>query len=182
MGSQLSGYSGERASFRLLIVGESGSGKTRLTSRMANALALIAGPGRVTALDFAPDYLGVGRPLKVDERLVKVVRPSGVKAPRLMSKGDCSMAWRLARENADILRLAIEQYLLEPTPVLVINDVSLYLHSGDPEILYDAIDSSTIFVANSYMGSALRDECGIWRVERLRVEELSRRMDLVWRL
>lgn len=176
------GYSGGRASFRLLIIGESGKGKTRLTAKIAEALAIAAGPDKVTILDFAPDYEGVGQPLTLSIEGVRLLRPRVVKAPRLMSKGDCSMAWMLARENASVTGGLLEAYLREPTPILVINDASIHLHAGEPSLLYKAVDASTVFVGNSYWGEELRDECGIWDVEAVRVNELSRRMDIVWRL
>jgi len=146
------------------------------------ALALATGPGRVTAIDFAPPYHGVGAPLAVNKALVRVIRPNGLKAPRLMSRGDCGLAWRFARENSDLTTKALRAYIKEPTPVLVINDLSIHLHAGDPGILYRAIDESIVFVGNSYLGSSLKDECGIWRTEYSRIEELTGRMDIVWRL
>ncbi|MEB3780104.1 MAG: hypothetical protein GSR85_07735 [Desulfurococcales archaeon] len=182
MASRRSTYLEGQASFRVLIVGESGKGKTRLTSRIAMALARVTGPGKVTALDFAPHYKGVGMPLTVDRSLIRIIRPEGLKAPRLMSGDDCSVAWRLAKENSTLTTEALKAFIDEPTPILVINDASIHLHAGDPGLLYAAIEEAVIFVGNSYLGSSLRDQCGIWDVEASRVKELMERMDIVWRL
>lgn len=179
MGSLYSGYSGGRASFRMLIVGESGTGKTRTTSVIASALASIA-PGKVAIIDFAPSYKGVGRPLEDVEGAV-TIRPQGIKAPRLMGRS-CDEVWSLARYNARLTTEALRAFLASPLPVLIINDLTIHLHSGDPGLLYRAIDSSTIFVGNAYYGERLRDDCGLWERERALVDELSSRVNLLWRL
>ncbi len=175
-----SGYSGGVASFRILIVGESGAGKTRLTHKILLALSAIASGRRITVVDMAPDYRGVGRPMPPVPG-ARVLR-ARLYAPRLMSHGDCDKAWRLARENARVTTSMLQEYLESPTPVLSINDLSIHLHAGDPRLLVEAIEASTVFVGNSYMGERLRDECGLWEREARGLEELGRVVDLVWRL
>ncbi|MCE4603030.1 MAG: hypothetical protein F7B18_07595 [Desulfurococcales archaeon] len=178
--SEPSGYSGGAASFRILIVGESGAGKTRLTHKILLAISSIAARGGITVIDMAPDYMGVGRPIQPVPG-ARIIR-ARLHAPRLMSRGDCSVAWRLARENARITTSMILEYLESPTPVLAVNDLSIHLHSGDPKLLHDAVRISTIFVGNSYMGERLRDECGLWEREAQGLEDLERMVDLVWHL
>lgn len=178
--SQHSGSSGGAASFRILILGETGSGKTRLTSRIALALAHAAGGGKITVIDMAPDYNGVGAPMMaVPGARIMSAR---LYAPRLMSGGDCGRAWLLARRNAVETTRMLLEYLRDPTPILVVNDLSMHLHAGDPGLLVDAIESSTIFIGNSYSGDRLRDNCGIWEKELEAVNRIAEMVDLVWRL
>jgi len=179
LASPSSGSSRGRASFKMLIIGETGAGKTRATRMIASALASVA-PGRVVIVDFAPDYKGVGRPLGHVEG-ARIIRPRGIRAPRLMGSS-CEEAWRLADHNAAITTRVLEGLAREAAPILVINDLTIHVHRGSPQLLYEAIESSVIFVGNAYYGERLRDPCGIWERERAFVEDLSGRVDLVWRL
>ncbi len=168
-------------SFRILILGETGVGKTRLTGKIARALARASSPELITVIDLAPDYMGVGKPLEAPAG-ARILRPKGLKAPRLQSRGDCSLAWRLAEENAVLTTQALRGFISRPTPILVINDMSIHLHAGDPSIVLDAFTEAAVVVANSYYGEKLRDECGIWERERRLIEEIMGVVDLVWRI
>ncbi|MCX8186589.1 MAG: hypothetical protein N3G48_05725 [Sulfolobales archaeon] len=167
-------------SFKLLIVGDVRRGKTTLTSKLVEALAEVCGDNKITVLDFAPDFKGIGSKITVSNG-VKVLRPNGIKAPRLMGR-DCRDIWDLAKNNRELTEATIREYLKAPTPILVINDVSIYLHDGDLSILLEAAEKAVIFVANSYYGHTLKDNCGLSEVERVKVEELMKEMDYVWRL
>jgi len=174
-------YSKPQESFRLLIVGETGSGKTRLTEKILYSLANVVEHSKITVLDFAPEYGGVGRRLSTRGLGVRVLRPPRLYAPRLMGR-NCGEVLEYARKNAVETRRAIEEYLKEPTPVLIANDVTLHLHAGDIEPLISAVRSSVFFAGNAYYGKRLRDDCGVWERERRLVSALIREMDVVWRL
>ncbi len=165
----------------VLITGETGRGKTRLTEVIALALAALAGPEALTVLDFAPGYGGVGRPME-PPRGARYLRPQGLRAPRLESRGDCGRAWSLARLNAELTSRALEWFLADPTPALVVNDATIHLHAGSMELLLRAINAARVAVVNAYKGEALRDECGLWEAERRAVEALEARADAVWSL
>ncbi len=167
-------------SFKLLIVGDVRRGKTTLTCRLVDALAQVCGKEKITVLDFAPDFGGVGSRMRVSSD-VRIIRPEGLKAPRLMGK-DCNDVWELAKENREITEKAIKEFLSEPTPILVINDLSIYLHAGDLSLVVDAAEKAVLFIANSYYGSSLHDECGLSLRERQLVDELMKKVDHVWRL
>lgn len=166
--------------FSVLIYGETGSGKTRLTRVMARLLASIA-PGSVFIADFAPDRAGVGIPLGPVEGAV-YRRPKGLRAPRLESGGDCRVMMELARLNARLTRSVLEEYLEDPLPALVVNDLTIHIHAGDEELVYKAMEAARVFVANAYYGSRISDTCGLSGRERRFVEELARRVDVAWRL
>lgn len=165
----------------ILIIGESGRGKTRLTKLFALALSSLGGPELLTVLDFAPGYGGVGRPME-PPRGARYVRPPGLRAPRLESRGDCGAAWRLAGENATLTSQALRDFIASPTPALVVNDATIHLHAGSMELLLEAVNTARVAVLNAYKGSTLRDECGIWEAEARAVEALVARADGVWRL
>jgi len=173
-------YLEKQGSFKLLIIGESGTGKTWITSRLVNTLADLGLADKITVIDMAPSYRGVGILMNV-RKGVRLLRPARVYAPRLMGKC-CEEVWRYAELNASYIRPLIIEYLSKPTPVLVINDLTIYLHKGDPELLYKAIDKSLLFIGNAYYGEKLKDNCGLWSWERKVVEELAEAVDAVWRL
>jgi hypothetical protein len=163
------------------VVGETGRGKTRLTSLIAQALAAYGGPRGVAVLDFAPGKMGVGAPLK-PPRGARYVRPRGLRAPRLESRGDCGAAWRMALENARLTSAALLDYIYSPLPALVINDATIHLHAGSPSLMLEALSLAKVAVVNAYLGSKLRDPCGIWEREVWAVSLLERAVDEVWRL
>ncbi len=166
--------------FSVLIYGETGSGKTKLTRVMARLLASLA-PGSVFIADFAPDKAGVGAPLGPVEGAV-YRRPKGLRAPRLESGGDCGIMMELARLNARLTRTVLEEYVRNPLPALVVNDITIHVHAGDEELVYEAMEAARVFVANAYYGSKLSDNCGLSDREKRFVEELARRVDVAWRL
>ena len=181
MASQYSRSYGGADSFRILILGETGAGKTRLTERITRALARASNPESITVIDLAPDYMGVGRPLEAPPG-TRILRPHGLKAPRLQSHGNCSLAWRLAEDNAFLTTKVLREFISRPTPILVINDMSIHLHAGDPGIVLDAFKEAAVVAANSYYGDKLRDECGIWEKERRLIEKIIEVVDIVWRI
>ncbi|MCE4624594.1 MAG: hypothetical protein F7C35_01845 [Desulfurococcales archaeon] len=173
---------GRGESFRILIVGEIGTGKTSLTSRIVRALAKAARPGAITVIDFAPDIAGVGKPVATVPEGVRYLRPSGLRAPRLESGGDCNSMWRLARHNMRLTTATLEEFIDNPTPVLVVNDLSIHLHAGSYELLLEAIRKSSSFIGNSYLGGRLTDNCGLSEREKELVNKLMREADIVWRM
>lgn len=167
-------------SFKLLIVGDVRSGKTTLTSKLIDVLAEVCGESKVTVLDFAPDFMGVGGKVATSSN-VRIIRPEGLKAPRLMGK-DCRTIWELARRNRELTERAIREYLRNPTPILIINDLSIHFHAGDLGIVVEAARNARLFIANSYYGTSLSDNCGLSERERRLVEEMMKEVDHVWRL
>ncbi|MGC9051936.1 hypothetical protein [Pyrobaculum sp.] len=165
------------AVYRVLIVGDVGRGKTLLLAKMLKALAALG--VSVTILDFAPEKMGVGA------KLTRYVDVAGVRyltevfrAPRLEGR-DAGEELALARENAERAAALIRQFLASPTPVLAVNDLTIYLHAGDPALVEEAIDAADVFIATAYYGSALRDKgSGISGRERRAVEELMKRCDV----
>ncbi len=166
--------------FSVLIYGETGTGKTSLTRVMVRLLASLA-PGGVFIADFAPDKAGVGAPLGPVEGVV-YRRPSGLRAPRLESGGDCRVMMELARVNARLTEAVLMEYIENPLPALVVNDLTIHVHAGDGDLVYETMEKARVFVANAYYGSRLRDDCGLSERERRFVEELAGRVDVAWLL
>ncbi|MCS7103900.1 MAG: hypothetical protein NZ992_08505, partial [Candidatus Korarchaeum sp.] len=113
----------------------------------------------------------------------RYLRPEGLHAPRLEGR-DSEEVLRLARINESIAKPLLLIFLQEPTRVLVMNDITIYLHSGDLSLILDCISSSETFLGNAYYGKGEFDDKGSGLNERERelVEELMRRADVILKL
>ncbi|MFH2112333.1 MAG: hypothetical protein ABIJ47_13865 [Candidatus Bathyarchaeota archaeon] len=178
----------ELARKRTLIVGDVGAGKTIQTRRLLEeALSLSLGP--VTVMDMAPEArmmngTRVGGPLlEADVPGVRVLRNRCIKTPRLSAVNTKDLVEQ-ALHNAVVVEGLLEQFRASPSPVLFINDVSIYLQLGDLETLWDTIAMAETVVANGYLGEKLRGDhgSGVSEMERRAMEELADRFHVVVRL
>jgi hypothetical protein len=164
-----------------LIIGEAGTGKTLFTAFfLAKLLEQRTYPLQsITILDFGPpkvlidnkwiggrieDYIALLSPEfpKINAILQQiVVLPENgrlkVRAPRISSHS-MDEIFQLCLENYQITSRALLYYLNEPTPVLIINDVSIYLHLGGIHLLLAAIKKSKTALINGYAGNILLND------------------------
>lgn len=169
---------------KILLVGEAGSGKTLLLARLLDYLVSSGFSKDVTVIDMAPSKIGeIGGTLDAYTDSVKKVRylkPPRITPPRLTGR-NAEEVERYARQNHEILKPLIEEYLAEPTRILLVNDVTIYLHWGSFEDLARAISISETFAGTAYQGVRLHDDkgSGITDRERRRLEELKQYVDEV---
>lgn len=173
---------------RVLIMGDVGTGKTRLTAELLSEAIRLGYAGSTTTIDLAPNInpssqRTVGLALTAyinDIGEVRYLRPRRVRAPRLEAK-TAEEVLRLADENAEAISVAFVEYLKQPTDILFLNDVSLYLHAGGLEKLLALLLKSETCVLNGYYGVSLEvnHDSGISVRERMLMRELARSMDLV---
>ena len=78
----------------------------------------------------------------------------------------------------------IEEYLRNPTEILLINDLTIYLHAGEVEDIIQLINISNTFTATAYEGEKLADDkgSGITDRERRSLDRLKGLVDEVLRL
>lgn len=169
---------------KTLLTGEVGTGKTKFLARFIDYL-LESGYGReVTLIDMAPDrFQDIGGSVKEYLKSlgeIRYLRPTIVYAPRLMGK-DVLEVLRYCEENKKNIEPLLDIYLSNPTSILLINDLTIYLHSGDLEKIIKAIDLSKTFMATAYSGVKLRDDrgAGVSEREKILTEKLKEKMDLV---
>ena len=115
------------------------------------------------------------------ETVLRIMVPSQrVSAPRIEGR-TASDVLRLARLNAWSIEQLFSQYSTAPTPVLFMNDVSIYLQAGKPTRLLEVLGSAKTVVANSYEGLSLRDDhgSGVCQRERKGLSLLKKRVDIV---
>ncbi|MEM3703273.1 MAG: hypothetical protein QXX79_02465 [Candidatus Bathyarchaeia archaeon] len=175
---------GEVLGKKVLILGEAGSGKTRLVSRLIQEIITIIHPREVTVIDLAPPRKGIiGGKISDYVELKGEVRhlsPTKVYTPRLDGKSSEEVL-RYACLNRESMEPLFKEFIKDPSKVLVVNDVTLYLHMGDLETVLECVRLAETFLATAYYGFKLAENfgTGISERERQLTEKLAKFMDFV---
>ena len=166
---------------RTLIIGDVNTGKTRLTEQ---ALASWTAQGRsksVVVLDLAPQPRGgIGGRLARPAGFQGVCLATPIVPPRLSAR-DEGEAEALARANAEAIEVLLENARRIAAPILVINDVTLYLQAGNYEQLLRVVQASGTVLINAYYGNSF-PEYALSQRERRRTERLIQDCDRIIRL
>lgn len=134
------------------IVGEVQSGKTQLTQRILRELmSLVEGP--VAVLDLAPERtLGLGGKLHLPLTQERIAHFSPmIRAPRLTGHSPEAI-WQIAKENFEKIESCFHLMQKQSWSLIVINDVTLYLHQGQAEKLLRQVALAPTIVLNGYFG------------------------------
>ena len=175
---------------RTLILGEAGTGKTRFTTRLFRAFARKYRGESAVLIDLAPPAIRTkGRKIggHLDFRRlpenVYLLRPSAIAAPRIQGRTPAEVR-SLAEANRAAIEPLLERWLQHSVPVLMLNDLTIYLQAGSVERIVEAIRRAKTFIGNAYYGEILRDDhgSGLSARERVAVEFLLSSMDYVIRL
>lgn len=159
------------AKYSILITGEVGRGKSRLLAALVDAVASLG--VSVTVVDLAPERMGVGAKLRRYLREGVRYLTDDFRAPRLEAASPGEEA-ALAEENAGRAAALFRRYLEDPTPVLAVNDLTIYFHRGDPALFWEVFHAARLFMASAYEGVSLRDRgSGITERERRLLEEVK---------
>ena len=172
---------------KVLILGEAGSGKTQLTAQLLQELMMLMNPDEITVIDLAPQRVGeIGGKLtdyvNVNSR-VRYLSPKVVYTPRLAGASPKQVLHyaELNRENMEPL---LRRFIRNVTEVLVLNDVTLYLHSGKLETVLKCVRLANTFLATAYYGSKLAEDLGtgISSREKQLTDKLAASMDLTLKI
>ena len=168
---------------RVLICGEVGVGKTRLLTSFLRFLIDRGLGGDVTIIDLAPECGGVGRSVEsyyLGVRGLRYMRPSRVYPPRLLGR-DAHEVIHYAEMNLMEARRLLENYARSPTRILLVNDLTIYLHVGDPDDILRLLDLCETFVATAYEGMALEDDkgSGVTAREKHGLSRIKEYMDVI---
>ena len=172
-----------------LIYGETNTGKTFYTAKFVQYLLEIKKitPKDISILDFAPK-LAYFNNLKIGGRIQDYYEDSvkcnninfegEIIPPRLRAKNKKEIYDHLCHNFNKIYEI-MEIYNISPTPVLIINDISLYLHLGSIKYLIDTINKSDTFFGNSYYGSSISSKFSklISIREKRKVESLIKNVE-----
>jgi len=150
---------------RTLLYGETNTKKTYYTAKFVQYLLEIEKtyPKDISILDFAPKLTYFNN-LKIGGRIQDYYENSvkcnninfkgEIIPPRLNAKNKNELDNFLCQNFKKIFKI-IENYNGNPTPVLIINDISLFLHLGSNKYLINTINRSDTFFGNSYYGSSI---------------------------
>ena len=172
---------------KVLILGEAGSGKTKLAAQLLRELMMLVNPEEITVIDLAPQRVGeIGGKLidyvNVNSR-VRYLSPQNVYTPRLAGASPKQVLYyaELNRKNMEPL---LNRFIRNITEVLVLNDVTLYLHSGKLETVLKCVRLAKTFLATAYYGSKLAEDLGtgISSKERQLTDKLATSMDLTLKI
>lgn len=150
---------------RSLIVGEVNSGKTTLSGQILEALLRAVAAPQVAVIDLAPTISpevaarsgvppGVGGRLSQTAVSGALYLTAPIAAPRLSARNPDQLH-SAAQRNKQTIAGLFERFVASGREILVVNDLSLYLHSGSAAQLCAWFDRATTVVANGYLGSAL---------------------------
>ncbi len=169
---------------KVLILGEAGSGKTKLAATLLRELMMLVNPEKITVIDLAPqrvgeiggkstDYVNIGGG-------VKYFSPKKVYTPRLAGTSP-EQVLHYAELNRKSMEPLLNRFIRNATEVLVLNDVTLYLHSGKLETVLKCVRLAKTFLATAYYGSKLAKDLGtgISSRERQLTDKLATFMELV---
>ncbi|MHA1459380.1 MAG: hypothetical protein ACTSQR_06930 [Promethearchaeota archaeon] len=150
---------------RTLLYGETNTGKTYYTAKFIQYLLEIKhiNPKDISILDFAPKLTYFNN-LKIGGRIQDYYEHSvkcnnlnfegEIIPPRLKAKNKKECFNNICHNFNKIYEI-IENYNNNLTPVLIINDISLFLHLGSNKYLINTINKSDTFFGNSYYGSSI---------------------------
>lgn len=149
-----------------LIIGDVGVGKTKLTALVVEELLKKGYGNDITIIDLAPmpvTYRGMqvgGRVSNyVDIDPVRYLTSESITAPRLTAKSRDELVDIIER-NRQLAESCLEKYLVSPTKILTINDLTIYLHAGRLDIVTGCISKSETFIGNAYYGDSLKNDLG----------------------
>lgn len=148
---------------RVVITGEVGSGKTRLLAKLIDE-ATLEPNSNVCVLDLAPN-------LRINTKIVgasvaaycrslpqvKYLRPSTIFAPRLQGRSREEVLDMAARNAAAITPLLVS-LTSNPSDVLFVDDLTIYLQAGDLDLITKLILKVGTFIATAYKGEAVSDD------------------------
>ncbi|MGB5910398.1 MAG: hypothetical protein WBH31_04305 [Promethearchaeia archaeon] len=171
------------------LYGETNTKKTYYTAKFVDFLLKInfVNPQEISILDFAPKLRYINN-MKVGGRIqdyssvslkCKYVQFEGeVIPPRLISKNKIELFNNICH-NFKITSRLLETFREDPTKVLIINDISIYLHLGNKESLLDIIYRAKTFFGNSYYGKSINSEFSplLSILEKKRVEFLIKNIE-----
>lgn len=168
---------------KVLILGEAGSGKTKLAAQLIQELIMLINPEEITVIDLAPQRIGeIGGKLTDYMYItggVKYFSPKNVYTPRLAGTSP-EQVLHYAELNRKSIEPLLNRFVRNVTEVLVLNDVTLYLHLGKLETVLKCVRLAKTFLATAYYGSKLAKDLGteISSRERRLTDKLTTSMNL----
>jgi len=151
-----------------LLYGETDTKKTYYTAKFVQFLVehKKVAPNEISILDFAPK-LSFIKNLKIGGKIQDYYKNSA-KCNNMTFKGEITPPRLNARNKIELYENAcqnhkktseiLEKFSKNPTSILIVNDVSIYLHLGSKKLLLKAIKKADTFFGNSYYGTSIKQD------------------------
>ena len=158
--------------YHTILYGETNTKKTYYTAKFIQFLleSENVNPKDICILDFAPK-LNIIKGLKIGGKIEDFYAQSikcnnitfegEIIPPRLNAKNKKEL-YQFATINYKKTHRCLEEFNESPTPFLVINDISIYLHRGNKNFLLNSINRAKTFFGNSYYGSSIKRNFAIF--------------------
>jgi len=174
-----------------ILYGNHNTKKTYYTARFVQFLleAKKVDPKKISILDFAPKLFKFFD-LKIGGK-IEDFYPFSIKCNNISFKGDIfpvitssdnKVTCENARNNYKRLHEILNQYYENPTSILIVNDISYYLHLGNKKFVQKIIKESNTFFGNSHYGSSMSKDLNnkFIRREKYCVEFLIKKIDFAY--
>ena len=175
--------------YSTILYGETNTKKTYYTAKFIQFLieSKIIDPKDITILDFAPK-LSIINELKIGGKIEDFYDKSrgcnnlsfeGEIIPPRLNANNKKELYENALKNYNKTHETLKDFNENPTSILIINDISIYLHKGNKKYLLETIKKASTFFGNSYYGSSIkRNFATIFSLKEKRsVKYLLKRVD-----
>lgn len=149
-----------------ILYGEANTKKTYYTAKFVQYLTDIKkiNPKEISILDFAPQLSNI-RGLKIGGKIEDFF-PQSIRCNNILFEGEIipprlnannkNELYQYAQMNYEKTFEILEIFNEEPTSILIINDVSIYLQIGNKKYILDTIKQASTFFGNTYYGSSIK--------------------------
>ncbi len=175
-----------------ILYGETDTKKTYYTAKFIQFLieTKMVNPKQISILDFAPPKESI-KNIKIGGKISDFYEKSlvcnnlnfeGEIIPPRLNSMNVEELYKIACKNFKKTYKILKIFNVDPTEILIINDISIYLHIGNKKMLIDSIKKSRTFFGNSYYGSSILNNFATHfnlREKRI-VEYLVRKMDYAY--
>ena len=179
----------ELIGYKTLLYGDTNTRKTFYTSKFIQYLIESKNihPKEISILDFAPPSLKI-KNLKIGGKIEDFYEHSitcnniyfegEIIPPRLKARNKKEL-YKNACKNYKKTSKILNKFIENPTSILIINDISIYLHIGNKNSLLDSIKKPTTFFGNTYYGSSIQPNfTSLFSLREKRlIEYLIKKMD-----
>ncbi len=179
----------ENIGHQTFLYGDANTKKTYYTAKFVQFLIELKNvdPKEISILDFAPPFSIINN-IKLGGKIRDFYEDSAkcnnlffegeIIPPRLNAKNITEL-YENACKNFKKTYKILSSFNDNPTPTLIINDISIYLHIGNKALLLESIKKAATFFGNSYYGSSIKSDFShlFSRREKRLVEYLIKKMD-----
>jgi hypothetical protein len=151
-----------------LLYGETDTEKTYITANFVKFLVESKkfNPKEISILDFAPKltyFKNIKIGGKIEDYYPKSLSCYSIKLdkeiipPRLKAKNKKELYKNICH-NYKITSKILKKFNENQTPILIINDISIYLHLGSRNYLIETIRKAKTFFGNTYYGTTIKSK------------------------